>query len=445
MKKFVFVLSLVLILALSSVTAFADEIIINIDSVKVEFNDDLGFPFIDENSRTQVPFRATLEKYGAQIDWNNESRIAIATKGDIVVEVPIDENYIVKNGEKITVDTAARIVNGRTYLPIRAVLEAFGSEVQWDSQLNTVVITTVPVDAKAIYSKAAEKSYAWKNYDVKATVDLSMNIPDDTGSVQKMDMSMNMDMTIFMNPFKAKIKAAMPVAEEFLQPVMEMYMTVDKDGYTTYMGMSGATDINWMKQTIKDETLIDLMKNDEEAIKKSKELAEKYTEDVKYFGKYTDEAGRTLLRLQYTMSGDIYKELLGDYSELMPEPANEQEAMTVEMIKNIANADLGDLKYIIYIDEATGEIVKMEMDLGNMIVSMLSGMTGVLGEMPPEAAEIINSLEAKMVMEILNINNAKDFEIPKEALNAPDADEMLKELEQSEPVEEKAPGNGEVR
>ena len=50
-----------------------------------------------------------------------------------------------------------------------------------------------------------------------------------------------------------------------------------------------------------------------------------------------------------------------------------------------------------------------------------------------------------MVMEILNINNAKDFEIPKEALNAPDADEMLKELEQSEPVEEKAPGNGEVR
>ncbi len=445
MKKFVFVLSLVFILALSSVTAFADEIIINIDSVKVEFNDDLGFPFIDENSRTQVPFRATLEKYGAQIDWNNESRIAIATKGDIVVEVPIDENYIVKNGEKTTVDTAARIVNGRTYLPIRAVLEAFGSEVQWDSQLNTVVITTVPVDAKAIYSKAAEKSYAWKNYDVKATVDLSMNIPDDTGSVQKMDMSMNMDMTIFMNPFKAKIKAAMPVAEEFLQPVMEMYMTVDKDSYTTYMGMSGDTDVNWMKQTIKDETLIDLMKNDEEAIKKSKELAEKYTEDVKYFGKYTDEAGRTLLRLQYTMSGDIYKELLGDYSELMPEPANEQEAMTVEMIKNIANADLGDLKYIIYIDEATGEIVKMEMDLGNMIVSMLSGMTGVLGEMPPEAAEIINSLEAKMVMEILNINNAKDFEIPKEALNAPDADEMLKELEQSEPVEEKAPGNGEVR
>mgnify|MGYP000874974660 FL=1 len=130
MKKFVFVLSLVLILVLSSVTALADEIIINIDSSKVEFNDDLGFPFIDENNRTLVPFRATLEKYGAEVDWNNENRVAIASKGEIVVEVPIDENYIIKNGEKITVDTAAKVVSGRTYLPIRAVIEAFGSEIE---------------------------------------------------------------------------------------------------------------------------------------------------------------------------------------------------------------------------------------------------------------------------------------------------------------------------
>ena len=84
MKKIIFVLSLVLILVISSVTAFADEIIVNIDSTKVEFNDELGFPFLDENNRTLVPFRAALEKYGAEVEWNNESRIAIASKGEIV-------------------------------------------------------------------------------------------------------------------------------------------------------------------------------------------------------------------------------------------------------------------------------------------------------------------------------------------------------------------------
>ena len=434
MKKFVFTLSLVLILALSCVTAFAGEIIINIDSVKVEFNDDLGFPFLDENNRTLVPFRATLEKYGAEVDWNNEDRIAIAVKGETVVEIPIDKNYILKNGEEIAVDTSAKIVNGRTYLPIRAVIEAFGSEVQWDSQLNTVVITTEPVDAKAIYKEANEKSANWKSYDAKATVNMSMAIPDETGSVQEMNMDMNMDMTVFMDPIKIKVKAAMPLLSE--QPIMEMYMTVDEDGYTTYMGTDdGSGKLNWMKQTIKDDVLTALMKNDEETIEKNKEIDEKFTKDVKYFGKYTDEAGRTLLRLQYTMSGDIYKEIFGEYLESAPEPASEQEAMTVEIIKNFANANMGDLTYIVYIDEATGEMAKMEMDLGDMVVSMMSGMTGILGEMPAEAMEIINSLKAKMAAEYLNINSAKDFEIPKEALNAQDMAEALEALEQPESAE----------
>lgn len=441
MKKNVFVLSLLLILVLSSVTAFADEIIITIDSSKVEFNDELGFPFLDENYRTQVPFRATLEKFGAEVDWNGETRTAVAAKGDMIVEVPIDENYIIKNGEKIAVDTSARIVNGRTYLPIRAVITAFGSDVEWDSKLNTVVITTEPVDAKTLYFAANDKSYNWKNYDIKATVDMSMDVPDDAGSVQTQKMDMKMDMTIFMNPIKAKINASMfiPVMEtEIMQPIMDMYMTVDENSITQYMGMNdGSGNLSWIKQTISMDMLSDLMKNDIETIQKNKEMSEKYTKDVKYFGKYTDEAGRTLLRLQYTMSGDIYKEIFGEAQGLMPEPANEQEAMTAEMLKNLASIEMGDLTYIIYIDEATDEMVKMEMDLGDMITAMLSGLTEVLGEeLPPEAFVVFKSIKANMAMEILNINKAADFEIPEEALNAQDINEMLEQqLENTAAVE----------
>jgi hypothetical protein len=438
MKRNVFVLSLVLILALSSVVAFADEITVNvnIDSTKVEFNEDLGFPFIDENNRTQVPFRATLEKYGAQVEWNNESRVAIATKGEIVVEIPIDENYIIKNGEKITVDTSARIVNGRTYLPIRPVIVAFGSDVQWDSKLNTVVLTTEPVDAEAIYFTANEKSYNWDNYDMKATINMSIDVPDDAGSVQTQELDMNMDMTIFMNPLRAKVKAAMPITvmgTETLQPIMDIYMTIGEKGLTQYMGMLDEKgEFSWIKQTIENELFADLIKNDIETIKKNDELTRKYTEDVKYFGKYTED-GKTLLRLQYTMSGDIYKEMFGQYSEIMPEPATEQEAMAAEMMKSLATIDLGDLTYIIYIDEATGEMVKMEMDLGDMIAAIMPAVTGMLGEeMPPEAIEIFKSIKANMVTEILNINSAEDFEIPEEALNAQDINEMLKELQQLE-------------
>ncbi|MDD4438350.1 MAG: copper amine oxidase N-terminal domain-containing protein [Tissierellia bacterium] len=424
MKRIVFVLSLVLLLALSSVTAFADDVIINIDSTEVEFNEELGFPFIDENNRTQVPFRAALEKYGAEVDWDNESRAAIAVKGEIVVKVPIGENYILKNDEEIPVDTAARIVNGRTFLPIRAVIEAFGSEVQWDAALNTVVITTEPVDAKALYFAANEKSYDWDNYDIDAKI--NMEFPDDAGSAQSLEMNMNM--TIFMEPLKAKVSASMliPGMESLgLQQIVDMYMTLDEESITQYMSMPGETgEPSWVKQTIAIEMLTDLMKNGEETIAKNKELAKKYTEDVKYFGKYTED-GKTLLRLQFTMSGDIYKEIFADISDVMPETATEEEAMAVEMLEGLATMDIGDLTYIVYIDEATGEMVKMEMDLADMIVSMMSGMTEMLG-VPAEEMEVLKSLKAVMTMEILNINSAEDFEIPEEALNAPEMSEMFK-------------------
>ena len=437
MKKVLFILSLVLLLALSSVSAFADDVIINIDSTKVEFNEELGFPFVDENDRTQVPFRATLEKYGAKVEWNNEDRIAVATKDEIVVEVPIDGSYILKNGEEIPVDTAARIVNGRTYLPIRAVIEAFGSDVEWDVALNTVVITTEPVDAKALYFAASDKSYEWDNYDIDAKINMSVNVPDDEGNVQPLDMDMNMYMTIFMNPIKAKINTSMvmPGMEDLaLQPIMNMYLIVDEENITQYMGMADETgELKWIKQTIAMSMLSDLMKNDEETMAKNKELTEKYTEDVKYFGKYSED-GKTLLRLQYILSGDIYKEMFADFSEVMPEPANEEEAMTFEMIQNIANMDIGDLTYIVYIDEATGEMVRMEMDLAEMVSSMVSGMTEITG-MPPEAMEVFKSLKAVMTMDILNINSAEDFEIPEEALNAPEMSEMIVDLETQVEVE----------
>ena len=440
MKKTIFTLSLILMLVLSSTTVFAqsNEIIVAIDSERVEFTEESGHPFVDENSRTLVPFRKALESYGATVNWNNDERIAIAEKDEIKVEVPIDQSYILVNGEQKATDTQAKIVNGRTYLPIRAVIEAFGSSVEWDAALKTVVITTTPVDAKAIFTEANNKSIDWKNYDADVKVDISLDVPDAAGSVQTMNMKMNMYMTLFVNPMKAKINADMLVniaGQEMSQPFMNMYMTIDENGMNQYMSMDNNGTYTWMKQTIANEMFGDLLKYDEEAIEKNKETAEKYTKDVKYFGKYKDE-NRTLLRIEYTMSGEIYKDMLGESLENMPAPTNEQEEATYEALKALVDGNFGDTKYIVYIDEETKEIVKYEMDLGDMIQLMMGSMTDLLGEMPQEVSDMLKSMRATMVMEVLNVNNAEDFEIPEEALNAPEMSEYLEQLAQEAAAEE---------
>lgn len=107
----------------------------------VEYDNSYGFPFIDENSRTQVPFRITLENLGADVSWDSRTRTAIAELNDIEVKIPIGESYIVVDGQRVQNDTASLIKDGRTYLPIRKVMESFGYTVGWDGLTQTVLIS----------------------------------------------------------------------------------------------------------------------------------------------------------------------------------------------------------------------------------------------------------------------------------------------------------------
>ncbi|NLM05005.1 MAG: hypothetical protein GX214_08300 [Clostridiales bacterium] len=65
------IIILLLFFSITPVNVFAVEqnTIISIDGEIVEFNRSTGYPFLDGNSRTQVPFRVTLEKFGANVDW----------------------------------------------------------------------------------------------------------------------------------------------------------------------------------------------------------------------------------------------------------------------------------------------------------------------------------------------------------------------------------------
>ncbi len=114
---------------------------VTLNGTQVIFSSTYGYPFIDENNRTQVPFRKTLEAFGAKVTWDPLTRTAIATKGTVEVRVPIGEKYILKNKEKILIDTTSVIIGNRTYLPIRHVMQAFGCTVSWSSATKTVAIT----------------------------------------------------------------------------------------------------------------------------------------------------------------------------------------------------------------------------------------------------------------------------------------------------------------
>ncbi len=60
---------------------------------------------------------------------------------NVKIEVAVGENTIVINGQTYLLDAPAFIEDGRTYLPLRAVMEALGADVTWNDNTDTVTIT----------------------------------------------------------------------------------------------------------------------------------------------------------------------------------------------------------------------------------------------------------------------------------------------------------------
>ncbi len=137
------ILSFALVLSLLVLPAgAAGEIGVTIDGTSVLYDDGYGRPFLDSAGRTQVPFRLTMESFGCAVYWNNETRTAVAEKdapggGSHRRALPAGQRKAHGNGHH-----RAQIVDTRTYLPIRPVMEAFGAYVTWDNANRLVVIKT---------------------------------------------------------------------------------------------------------------------------------------------------------------------------------------------------------------------------------------------------------------------------------------------------------------
>ena len=94
-----------------------------------------------EDGRTLVPLRAIFEKHGAEVGWDGETQTVTATKGDTQVSLQIDSAEMYVNGYAKVLDVPAKLIGNRTMVPVSAISEAFGCNVNWDGESYTVIIT----------------------------------------------------------------------------------------------------------------------------------------------------------------------------------------------------------------------------------------------------------------------------------------------------------------
>lgn len=87
-----------------------------------------------ENDRTLVPIRIIAEQLGAKVTWNEKDRTVLINKDSISILLRIDSHLIeYQNNGKIysLSDVPPKIINDRTFVPLRLVSNALGIGTEW--------------------------------------------------------------------------------------------------------------------------------------------------------------------------------------------------------------------------------------------------------------------------------------------------------------------------
>lgn len=148
MKKILSVLlASLMLLSCITVTSFAaNDITVTLNGEVVDCNA-YGQPATIVESRTLVPLRAIFEALGASVDWDQATKTVSSSMGDTTISLTVGSNVLIKNGASVELDVPAQIINGRTLVPARAIAEAYGVVVDWDSATRTVILVKAE-DAK---------------------------------------------------------------------------------------------------------------------------------------------------------------------------------------------------------------------------------------------------------------------------------------------------------
>jgi hypothetical protein len=122
--------------------ATANEISVYLNGERLQF--DVPPKIVD--NRTMVPFRAIFEAFEMEVEWfNSDSATVTATAEWGSMMLQIGSNEMIVEGfyppiRRIELDVPPMIVDNRTLVPLRAISESIGAEVDWNETTRTVSI-----------------------------------------------------------------------------------------------------------------------------------------------------------------------------------------------------------------------------------------------------------------------------------------------------------------
>ena len=249
--------------------------------------------------------------------------------------------------------------------------------------------------AESLMQEAVKKTETAKSMEGNMTMDMEMGLGQ-SGMSMSMGIGLDADLQVTKDPQVSHVNGTMTMDLLNMSLDLEAYTQTEKDSNTTYVKVAD----EWQKQTtdvsgLDMGTMLDL----EKILSSGSELtlADK-TEKLD---------GKEVYVIQTTIDGETFNELLGAMSGVMEETYTQNidfSGMTADMTVKI------------YKDSKLPALISMMMDGDGMSLADQDGVSVSLDKLSYE-------------LKITSYDSLDKIEIPQEALDAPELEESLEDLE----------------
>lgn len=142
-KIFILLLFVLLIFAVKSYAYdYEIPVCITFNGEYVDFDDE---PKLIDGT-TYLPVRFFCEALDASVSWNNKTNTVSIKSGENNIVFSIGSSTAFINDNPVKINGEAMIINGKTYLPVRFIVESFGGKVSWENHFYRVSIVMQNID-----------------------------------------------------------------------------------------------------------------------------------------------------------------------------------------------------------------------------------------------------------------------------------------------------------
>ena len=121
-----------------------DEFVLKLESKKYTMNGSsyvLTAAPLSINGRTYLPLRFMVDEVlEATLNWNLDKQEGVLSKEEMSVQLKVGSRTILVNGSKTSLDGAPIVRNGTTYVPLKIVSDYFGCTVNYDASSKKIII-----------------------------------------------------------------------------------------------------------------------------------------------------------------------------------------------------------------------------------------------------------------------------------------------------------------